>query len=210
MAAYSRQTVRLVRPKVVELWFEMNAKLKNEKSIFEVSQKEGNGDLQNAKLFFVRAISFQPWDSNPWTTELFRSRLYRPKQKVVVFILNPKKLCNTCMAKFHSCLTVGPIQLFISFLYPYWLSSIQLAHIFLQVTLFHFSCLSWPWYTGKMNTVWSIFTHLDVYAGSRINHPTSSQPIISSLANLNFLVQSVSSSQISKRLWRVQIIEIVV
>ena len=29
-------------------------------------------------------------------------------------MLNPKKLCNTCMAKFHSCLTVEPIQLLIS------------------------------------------------------------------------------------------------
>ena len=35
----------------------------------------------------------------------------------VVFMFNPKKLCNTCMAKFLGCLTVGPIQLLISFYY---------------------------------------------------------------------------------------------
>ena len=34
--------------------------------------------------------------------------------KAVVFMLNPKKLCNTIMAKFHCCLTLGPIQLLIS------------------------------------------------------------------------------------------------
>ena len=50
--------------------------------------------------------------------ELFsrrRWRLDRPKQKAVVFMLNPTNLCNTCMSSFHRCLTVGPIQLFISF-----------------------------------------------------------------------------------------------
>ena len=44
--------------------------------------------------------------------ELFSStrwRLYRPKRKAVVFMSNPKKYA------FHSCLTAGPIQLFISF-----------------------------------------------------------------------------------------------
>ena len=29
-------------------------------------------------------------------------RLYWPKQKAVVLMLNPKKLCHTCMATFHS------------------------------------------------------------------------------------------------------------
>ena len=28
---------------------------------------------------------------------------------------SPEKLCSTCMPIFHTCLTVGPIQLFISF-----------------------------------------------------------------------------------------------
>ena len=32
-----------------------------------------------------------------------RRRLYRPKQKAVVFMLNHKKLYNSCKAKFHSC-----------------------------------------------------------------------------------------------------------
>ena len=38
-----------------------------------------------------------------------RRRLYWPKQKAVVFMSNPKKLCSTCMALFNSCLTVVPI-----------------------------------------------------------------------------------------------------
>ena len=52
------------------------------------------------------------------TMELFSSgrwRLYRPKQKVVVLMSIPPKLCSTCLELFHACLTVGPIQLFISF-----------------------------------------------------------------------------------------------
>ena len=36
-------------------------------------------------------------------------------KKLLCFLLNPKKLCNTCMALSHSCLTIGPIKLFISF-----------------------------------------------------------------------------------------------
>ena len=57
--------------------------------------------------------------------ELFSSwrwRLDRPKQRAVVFMLKfmgltvkPIKICNTFMAKFQSCLSVGPIQLLISF-----------------------------------------------------------------------------------------------
>ena len=33
----------------------------------------------------------------------------------VVFLTNRKKICNPCTAKFHTCLTVGLIQLVISF-----------------------------------------------------------------------------------------------
>ena len=52
--------------------------------------------------------------------------LYRPKQKAAVFMLNPKKLSNTCMAKFDSCLTFRPIQLFISFYERApWVASIE-------------------------------------------------------------------------------------
>ena len=35
-----------------------------------------------------------------------RWRLYRPKQKAVVFMSNPPKICSPCMALFHTCLTV--------------------------------------------------------------------------------------------------------
>ena len=56
--------------------------------------------------------------SNCQSMELFSSRrwrLERPKQKAVVFMFNSNKLCKTCMAWFHWCLTVGPIQLLVSF-----------------------------------------------------------------------------------------------
>ena len=44
--------------------------------------------------------------------ELFSSRRWRidwPMQKAIVFMLNPQKLCNTCMTSVHKCLTVKPI-----------------------------------------------------------------------------------------------------
>ena len=33
--------------------------------------------------------------------------------EAILFMANPKKMCNTCMASFYTCLTVGPIRLFI-------------------------------------------------------------------------------------------------
>ena len=50
----------------------------------------------SARLKFTAAM--EPFSSRRW-------RLVWPKQKAVVFVLNPKKLCNRCMAWFHSCWT---------------------------------------------------------------------------------------------------------
>ena len=51
--------------------------------------------------------------TNPLPMELFsirRWRLYQSKWKAVVFMTKREKICKTCMAIFHSCLTFGLIR----------------------------------------------------------------------------------------------------
>ena len=43
------------------------------------------------------------------------SSLVEGEWKAVVFMTNPNKISSTYMVPFHTCLTVGPIKLFISF-----------------------------------------------------------------------------------------------
>ena len=59
-------------------------------------------------------LSLSFYQANTLSMELFSSRrwrLYRPKQKAVVFMLNLKTFYNKHMALFHRCLTVGSILL---------------------------------------------------------------------------------------------------
>ena len=71
--------------------------------------------------------------------ELFSSmrwRLHRPKQKAVVFMLNPPKIYNTCVEKFHSCWTLGSIQLFISFYKRApWRRTCLVSYVYYRVSL---------------------------------------------------------------------------
>ena len=59
-------------------------------------------------------LSLSFYQANTLSMELFSSRrwrLYRPKQKAVVFMLNLKTFYNKHVALFHRCLTVGSILL---------------------------------------------------------------------------------------------------
>ena len=58
-------------------------------------------------LFTIRYIPRDSLQKISWTWQLMhrRWRLYRPKQKAVVFLSNPKNYTTqyTCRANFHSC-----------------------------------------------------------------------------------------------------------
>ena len=94
-----------------------------------------------------------------------------PSGKLLCLWQTQNKLCCTCMATFHTCLTVGPIQLIISYYWraPWSSSSVCLTTYLKEIrSLFLFTSAatastssitagsgSWPWTSGKSSFVCS-------------------------------------------------------